>query len=66
MSENIKRLGAQVSEKTFREFKALCNLRGIRMEHMAGDLINDYVKSELPKYLAEKGYISGKDKGDIA
>jgi hypothetical protein len=56
VEQETKRLRASVDKDTFSEFKALCSLKSEKMEELAGKLISDYVKSELPRFFKEKGY----------
>jgi hypothetical protein len=56
VNTHTKRIRAAMDKESFAAFKAFCSLKEVKMEEFAGELIADYVKSELPKLISEKGY----------
>ena len=59
--DSKRRIRANMDKTSFEDFKALCGFRNLKMEEFAGDIIRDYVQSELPKVFKDRGYGQNED-----
>ena len=60
--DSKRRIRANMDKTSFEDFKALCGFRNLKMEEFAGDIIRDYVQSELPKVFKHRGYGQNEDR----